>query len=109
MSQKQAISQTPIDLKPEDEARAKAKSGAASPEATPTPPSGEVQAVPNRDQHSSQSQAVRKLLAAFRNRATIPFRYPPLPSLNGPPRKSVLRRQRAPMSRPTTTCPRLAA
>ena len=36
MSQKQAISQTPLDLKPEDEARAKAKSGAASPEATPT-------------------------------------------------------------------------
>jgi len=65
MSQKQAISQTPLDLKPEDEARAKAKSGAASPEAPPTPPSGEVQAVSNRDQQQppkpSRPQTPRRI------------------------------------------------
>ena len=59
MSQKQAISQTPIDLKPEDEARAKAKSGAASPEAAPTPPSAEAQAAPNRDQQQQQPKPGR--------------------------------------------------
>ncbi len=65
MSQKQAISQTPIDLKPEDEARTKAKSGAASsasPEANPTtPPSGEV--AQNRDQppRPSRPQAPRRI------------------------------------------------
>ena len=59
MSQKQAISQTPIDLKPEDEARAKAKSGAPSPEAAPTPHSGEAQAVPNRDQQQQQPKPGR--------------------------------------------------
>ena len=50
MSQKQAISQTPIDLKPEDEARTKAKTGAASPEATPAPPANEAQPPQNREQ-----------------------------------------------------------
>ncbi len=64
MSQKQAISQTPIDLKPEDEARLKAaKSGVASPEANLNPPSGEVQPVPNRDQQAKpgRPQAPRRI------------------------------------------------
>ena len=64
MSQKQAISQTPIDLKPEDEARLKAaKSGAASPEANPNPPSGEAQPAPNRDQQPKpgRPQAPRRI------------------------------------------------
>ena len=64
MSQKQAISQTPIDLKPEDEARLKAaKSGAISPEATPNPPSGEAQPAPNRDQQPKpgRPQAPRRI------------------------------------------------
>ncbi len=67
MSQKQAISQTPapIDLKPEDEARTKAKNGAPSPEATPNAPSGEVHSVANRDQQQqpkpSRPQAPRRI------------------------------------------------
>jgi hypothetical protein len=65
MSQKQAISQTPIDLKPEDEARMKAaKSSAASPEANPNPPPGEAHSVPNRDKQQpkpSRPQTPRRI------------------------------------------------
>ncbi len=48
MSQKQAISQTPIDLKPEDEAQA---NGGAPAEANASAPKGDGHSVANRDEH----------------------------------------------------------
>ena len=50
MSQKKAISQTPIDLKAEDEAQVKAAGGGASADANATSPQGEGQSIANRDQ-----------------------------------------------------------
>ncbi len=55
MSQKQAISQTPIDLKPEDEAQAKPISGAPAEPAAPAP-SGEEHTVVNREQNLKQAR-----------------------------------------------------
>ncbi len=49
MSQKQAISQKPMDLKPEDEAQAKSKSGGAPAEAKAGAPAGDTQPVAGRD------------------------------------------------------------
>jgi hypothetical protein len=57
MSQKQAISQTPIDLKPEDEAQAKPKAGGAPAEAGHEAPAGESQSIANRDQRQQLKQA----------------------------------------------------
>jgi hypothetical protein len=57
MSQKQAISQTPIDLRPEDEAQAKPKAGGAPAEAAKDAPASEAQSIGSRDQHQQLKQA----------------------------------------------------
>jgi hypothetical protein len=57
MSQKQAISQTPIDLKAEDEARSKGKAASAPAEVKPATQSGDIQPVPGRDQNPNPGRA----------------------------------------------------
>jgi hypothetical protein len=57
MSQKQAISQTPIDLKPEDEAQAKPKAGGVPAETARSAPAGEGHSIANRDPHQPLRQA----------------------------------------------------
>jgi hypothetical protein len=57
MSQKQAISQTPIDLKPEDEAQGKPRAGGAPAEAAQSAPAGDAKPIANRDPNQQPKQA----------------------------------------------------
>lgn len=86
MSQKQAISQTPIDLKPEDEARTNSKNVSASPEAIPVVLSDELHTVQNREkpqrparpqpqsqQSQPQSQGPRRIQQEPGDAAAVPI------------------------------------
>lgn len=63
MSQKQAISQTPIDLKAEDEARAKGKAAGAPAEVNAGAQPGDAHPVPSRDQqpNPARPQSARRI------------------------------------------------
>ncbi len=107
MSQKQAISQTPIDLKAEDEARAKGKAAAAPAEVNAGAQPGDIHPVPGRDQQQPNAGRASEIAAARRIQdggdKTVQISSPGQPTR--PAAQNVLPPHHALMFPRMTTCP----
>ena len=100
MSQKQAISQTPIDLKPEDEAKPQQRSGQAPAEPGAGSAAETRSKMPGKEPQGGRAPSPRRIQDAT---VQLPFKFPR--AAGGlPRRRSAPRRPRGRISPPMTIC-----